>query len=55
MLALGLIMDYVLYAADEGLQAEMFCIQLLNNLLHIAQNLFVYIKQRSNEPLLLHY
>ena len=32
----------VLYAADEGLRAEMSCIQLLNNLLCIAHKLFAY-------------
>ena len=32
----------VLYAADEGLRAEMSCIQLLINLLHIAHKLFAY-------------
>ena len=33
----------VLYAAVEGLRAEMSCIQLLNNLLRIAHKLFAYI------------
>ena len=43
-----------MYAADEGLWTETSCIQLLNNLLHIAHKLFAYIELRSNEPLLLH-